>query len=170
VKEAHVFDWVFDRFLGIPMHPLLVHFPVVLVPLLILSALAYAFVPRLRRYVGWLAVLLAVAAPVSALLAKKSGEAFRNIKVDQARSANIQLNLADINQHASFADAALWSSIALGALVLALVWLVRRSAGASPSMLITAVSAVLIVAASAVSMYYIFKAGDSGAHMVWRNQ
>ena len=66
---------MFDKFMGLPMHPLLVHAVAVFVPLLVLAALAYAFIPPLRARVGWVAVLLAVAAPVSAFVTMKSGEA-----------------------------------------------------------------------------------------------
>jgi len=162
---------VFKRFLGIPLHPLAVHAPVVLVPLLILCALTYALVPRVRKQVGWLAVALAVVAPLAVFLAKKSGEAFRNIKVDQAREAGIALsNLSAINKHASYGDALLWSSISLGVLVLAYAWILRRSAGSAPSTMLNVAFSVLVVAASAASAYYIFRSGDSGAHMVWQNQ
>ncbi len=67
---------MFEEIAGLPMHPLAVHAAVVFVPLLALAALAYGLVPKLRRKVGWVAVLLALVAPASAVVARLSGDAF----------------------------------------------------------------------------------------------
>ena len=77
---------VFETFMGLPLHPLVIHAAVVLIPILVLVALCYALVPRLRDRIGWLAVLMAVIAPLSALGAKITGDAFR------ARLARINPN------------------------------------------------------------------------------
>src|SRR5437763_17032393 len=63
--------------MGLPLHPLVIHAAVVLIPILVLVALCYALVPRLRDRIGWLAVLMAVIAPLSALGAKITRDAFR---------------------------------------------------------------------------------------------
>ena len=68
---------MFDQFNGLPLHPLVVHAAVVFVPLLVVTAILYGVVPQLRSRIGWVAALLAVAAPTAALVAMLSGRAFK---------------------------------------------------------------------------------------------
>src|SRR4051812_12913948 len=65
---------MFDQVNGLPVHVLVVHAAVVFVPLLVLSAVLYAFVPSLRARLGWVVALLSVGAPACALVAMLSGE------------------------------------------------------------------------------------------------
>lgn len=60
--------------LDLPVHPLAVHAPVVLVPLLVLFGLVYLFAPPLRRFVGWVVALLTLVAPAAAFGSIWSGE------------------------------------------------------------------------------------------------
>ncbi|OLB75050.1 MAG: hypothetical protein AUI14_22105 [Actinobacteria bacterium 13_2_20CM_2_71_6] len=144
--------------MGWPLHPLALHAPVVLVPLLVLASLTYALVPRLRGRVGWVAVLLALAAPLSALVAKLSGDAFR---ARIARLGTTPQILAKVDGHRSLGTITVYVVAALGLVVLALVLLKN---------LPRAVSVVLVIATvglSAASAYYVYRTGDSGAHIVW---
>lgn len=59
---------------GLPLHPLVVHAAVVLVPLASLGALAVVASARVRDRYGWLTVAFAVAAAGSAVVARLSGE------------------------------------------------------------------------------------------------
>ena len=174
---------VFEEILGIPAHPLIIHGAVVFVPLQIAAAIAYALVPYVRRYTAWLVVGLAVVAPAAAYAAKLSGEALRNRLSRNGTTDPGILN--KITKHSQFADRAAFASIALGVLMLVLVWLVSRSRrpgasdGASdgdqpatsgvargPTWL-TIVLTVAVLGIGATTGYYIFRAGDSGAHIVW---
>ncbi|MGH3453217.1 MAG: DUF2231 domain-containing protein, partial [Nocardioidaceae bacterium] len=58
---------------GLPLHPLVVHAVVVLVPLLALVAVLF-LVPRFRRSLRWPMVLLAIVALVSTFVARESGK------------------------------------------------------------------------------------------------
>src|SRR4051794_2735752 len=62
---------------GLPLHPLVVHAAVVLIPLASLGALLVVAWGKLRDRYGWLTVAFAVAAAGSAIVAKLSGEALR---------------------------------------------------------------------------------------------
>ena len=75
---------MFEEFMGIPAHPLLLHAAVVFVPLLALLTVGYALVPPIRPHTRWVLGLLAVGAPVAALLSKLSGDAF----LERMRAAN----------------------------------------------------------------------------------
>ncbi|HEY0451562.1 DUF2231 domain-containing protein [Actinophytocola sp.] len=63
---------------NLPLHPLVVHAVVVLVPLAVLTGIAVAVWPRLRRHYGWPTVALAAVATGSIPLATDSGEALRD--------------------------------------------------------------------------------------------
>jgi hypothetical protein len=170
---------MFDEILGVPAHPLLVHAAVVFIPLQILAAYAYGLVPFTRRYVGWAVLALAVLGPVTAFVAKESGE-----KLEERFIRNGVTDLTDINEHADFADVLFWFTLGLGVLMLAMLWLTRRpaappaatdaddaaSAPAAVAGVARLLSLVVIVAVVAVGVgtgYYVFKTGDTGAHMAW---
>lgn len=155
---------MFDEFMGTPMHPLLVHAAVVFVPLLVLAALVYALVPRLRARIGWAAALLAVAAPVSAFLAMQSGEAFERRLVEKGFQGEI---LVQIQKHAEYGDRTFWFSLALAvATGLLLVTTGSRRLSGLPSWIRPLLSAVVVVLA-VVAAGYVYLAGDSGAKAVW---
>lgn len=66
---------VFDTIAGLPVHPLVVHFAVVLLPLAALGVIASVFSPKIRtRYLG-LSVLGVFFGTGAAFVAKQSGEA-----------------------------------------------------------------------------------------------
>ena len=144
--------------MGWPLHPLVIHAAVVFIPLLVIAGLVYAFVPRLRGRVGWVAVLLALAAPGAALFAKLSGDAFR------ARIARLGTRpeiLAKVDAHRALGTDTLYWTIGLAVVVLALVLL--RNVPRAVSLGLVVLTAGLGLA----SAYYVYRTGDSGAHIVW---
>ena len=166
---------MFDRVLGLPAHPLIVHAAVVLVPLLALGGIAYAVLPMLRRHFRWTVALLAIAAPAAITAAKLSGDEFRKNKnmTPQFQST--------IDVHEGFGETAMWFTLGLGAAVLVLVFLVRPAArrtesrgpddtlvsSAKQGLIVQVVLGVVTVALAGITLYYVFRTGDSGAHMVW---
>jgi hypothetical protein len=151
--------------MGLPMHVLLVHAAVVFVPLLATAAVVYAVVPRLRNRVGWVAALLAVGAPVAALSAKLSGDAFRDSRAAGGAPAQ---SLATIDAHGAFGTLTFWTSLALGLITGALVIVTQRGRRErNLPMWIDVVLGGLAVVLAAVSTYYVFRTGDSGAKSVW---
>jgi glucan phosphoethanolaminetransferase (alkaline phosphatase superfamily) len=169
-KEATT---VFEEILGIPAHPLLVHGAVVFVPLLVVAAIAYAAVPFTRRYVWWAALALAVVAPGAAWAAKLSGQAFRDRLV--RNGAKDPTFLADIDNHMNFGTWTAYLATILGVLTLLLVLVIAKrpvdgEVAAGGSTIVTIVSAVVIVAVAVATGYYVFRAGDTGAHIVWSGQ
>jgi uncharacterized membrane protein len=163
---------VFETAFGIPAHPLFVHFPVVLVPLLILVTIVYGLVPVWRSRLDWAVVLLAIAAPIACFLTRQSGLALR-ARLIRLKSVSDQ-DLASINTHESFGTRLLIVSIVLGLIALALVAVAatrgRGSSMASGFGPLTLILLVLAVAAGAVNGYYVFKTGDTGAHIVWQGR
>ena len=62
---------------GVPTHPLIVHIPVVMVPLALVAVIAYFFAPPWRRPLAWVAGVLAAGGAFGAVLAVSSGEDLR---------------------------------------------------------------------------------------------
>ncbi|MEV1171404.1 DUF2231 domain-containing protein [Nonomuraea sp. NPDC049784] len=158
---------MFDQILGLPAHPLIIHFAVVLTPLLVATAAVYALVPRWRTYAAWAVVLLSLAAPVAVFAAKESGE---SLKAARFATADGELG-ARVSTHESFANPLLLSVLGLAASGLLLVYATRPARdsvgrdrfGRTTTLALSALTLVL----AAVAGYYVFRAGDSGARAVW---
>lgn len=149
---------MFEEIAGLPLHPLVVHAAVVLVPLLVLMSLAYALVPRWRGRLAWAAVALAVLAPASAVTAVLSGNAFQ-----QRRGLPLAGDLAD---HRDLGQTTMWLALALGAVTLVLVWL-RSGVGFRPPAWLTWVATIVLVLVAVAAVVAAVLTGDSGSRMVW---
>lgn len=163
---------MFEEITGIPAHPLLLHVPVVLIPLLVLLTVGYAALPFIRPHTRWVLGLLAVITPISALFAKLSGDAFfRRLESRDRISAEYYPRL---QEHGDLGDMTLYTTIVLAVLALALAILVApkgaADAAAQPAKaarLLPLVLAALSLVAGAVSLYYLIRTGHTGAHAVW---
>ncbi|MFG1948978.1 DUF2231 domain-containing protein [Nonomuraea sp. NPDC048826] len=151
---------MFDEVLGLPAHPLVVHFAVVLTPLLVAVAVAYALVPRWRAATGWAVVLLSLAAPAAVFAAWQSGQSLK-----AARFATAEGELGRrIGDHETYAVPLLLSVAGLGLVSLVLVHAARGDRFGKAG---TLALSGLAVALAAVAGYYVFRSGDSGARAVW---
>src|ERR1700712_569171 len=63
---------------GLPLHPLVVHAVVVLLPLAVIGAIGISLWPAMRRHLGLLVVLVAFLGLLAVPVATSSGEQFRN--------------------------------------------------------------------------------------------
>ena len=154
---------MFDQINGLPVHALVNHAAVVFVPLLVLAAIVYAVVGRWRPRIGWAVVLLGLAAPITAFVAMESGKALRDRLVEQGvsgRGAEI------INDHMNFGTVTFWLSLALGVVSIVMVLLTSRRDRSLPRSADLGL-AVIMVALAAVTGYYVYRTGDSGATAVW---
>ncbi|MBB2987734.1 DUF2231 domain-containing protein [Terracoccus luteus] len=94
---------MFDYFLGLPMHALVLHAVVVLVPLSALVALAFAARPAWRRALRWPLVAGSLVSGVTAWVAAESGEALeKRVVVTRASSTNFEL----LSEHTEWGDRA----------------------------------------------------------------
>ena len=146
----------------------------VLVPLLVLLTIGYALVAPIRPHTRWVLGLLALVAPVAALLAKLSGTAF----FDRLRAANRVTPefLPKLEAHQHFGDNTLWATIGLAIVALALVRFVpprtvaaRATDGGRGRALPLALQVLSLVTAG-IALYYVIRTGDSGAKAVWEGQ
>jgi hypothetical protein len=151
---------MFDLINGLPVHPLVVHAVVVLLPLAVLGTIAIAVRPAWRLRYGYLVVACAAVATVLVPVSTSSGEA-------------LEKRVGDPGEHAELGDQLIWFAIPLLLLALALVVLARRAAADKPApgpgWVPTAV-AVLAVVASLATAVQVYRIGDSGARAVWGDE
>jgi len=143
---------------GIPLHPLVVHAVVVLIPLAALGVIAISLVPKWRSRFGILVVGVTAFATAMVPVATSTGE--------QLQESRGETTL--IERHAELGNAALYSAIPLSILAVALWWLGRRAEQGAPvprwlNLLVPALAVVVAVVAI-VQMVLI---GHSGAEAVW---
>jgi uncharacterized membrane protein len=140
---------------GIPVHPLVVHAAVVLVPLAALGLIAMAASRRFSRSFGWVVATISLAAAAACLAAKESGEALE----DRVGEPGFD--------HADLGD--IMPAIALGlVLVSGPLWLLDRRAGAdAPRKPLRMAVAGLAVIVAAANLVWVYRVGDSGAKSVW---
>ena len=154
---------MFDQISGLPVHVLVVHAAVVFVPLLALGAIAYALVARWREKIGWAVISLAIIAPLCALVAMLSGNKLYDRLVAQGLKGKGKEML---DNHMGFGRLTFWFTLALGVVTLVMVLLTLRKSASLPRAASLGL-AVIMVALAAISGYYVFRPGDSGAHVVW---
>lgn len=156
---------MFDLINGLPVHPLVVHAVVVLLPLAVLGTIAIAVRPAWRHRYGPLVVGIAAAATALVPVATSSGE-------------SLEKHVGDPGQHAALGDQLIWFAIPVLLLAAALVWLDRRhhreSATASEASTTRpralSVVAALAVLASLACGVQVYRVGDSGARAAWGDQ
>jgi hypothetical protein len=141
-----------DRAFDLPAHPLLIHVPLVFIPLLGLAAIAVAVTDRHATAV----TVFAVVTLSSTLLAAGAGEAFLE------RLTSEDPALADSATMQDHADAGDLLRFAVFALTFALVGLLFAK---PPALRI--VLRVLVVLIALVAIFYTFRTGHLGAQLAW---
>lgn len=143
---------------GIPLHPLVVHVAVVLVPLSALGVFVLAVMPRWRRDYAGLVLAVTVAAVAVVPVATRTGS--------ELESA---LGAADlVGRHSQLGERMIWFALPLLAGAVALWWLggrrrAGRVVGTAPDIVLSVLAAAAAVAATAQMVLV----GHSGASAVW---
>lgn len=154
---------MFDTFLGLPLHVLLLHFTVVLIPL-VATATAAVFVWRpWRRVLGAPLVGVNAALLVLTFVTVQSGQQLQN------RFRRIGDTAVPRDDHEAFGRALLWIVLAL-ALTTLVAWLVSRRAGRSglPGLPGTA-AGVVVSGLAAASIVLAVLAGHTGSSSHWED-
>jgi hypothetical protein len=149
---------VLDTIFGLPMHPLIVHATVVIVPTATLLVALAAVYPRFRAWVGPVPALAALLSCVLVPLSTGSGEEL------QARVGETSL----VEKHQELADTLIWFVIPLAIFAVAAYWLQRRSTtGQTPGKALVAVVSVAAVLLSGATLVDVALIGHSGAKASW---
>ena len=144
----------FDLIFGLPVHPLVVHSAVVLVPLVAIAALVMSYVPSFSRRYGKLVIIFAVIAQISLFVAKSSGESF------EERLGK------EVERHAEFGETAPLTFIPL-LILLFIRWRMDREGATIGSPIVRLLVSILLIGAAILALIYIFLTGHSGAESVW---
>jgi len=148
-----------DLINGLPVHPLVVHAAVVLVPLTALGAILMALIPKFSLRFGILVWIMAAVSVGAAVLAEKSGEEF-------AKRVGLP------SKHAQAGELVKYYALALLAVTM-IMWLLDRQSHGRRALSGKILAAIVIFVALA-ACYGVYLAGDSGARAVWttilRNQ
>jgi hypothetical protein len=161
---------------GLPAHPLLLHVPVILIPVAGIGALVLVARPRLFARHGLWIGLVAVIALGATNLTIGAGHALRD-------DLNLQ-GAGIIAQHASAADTLRIVLIVFTALLLIAVAVFRtagpRVTGLGPvdgalaairsGPALGAALRVIVAVFAVVGLYYVFHTGDLGAKAVWQHR
>jgi uncharacterized membrane protein len=159
---------------GLPAHPLLVHVPVVLVPLAAIAVIAMAIRPKWLRTFGPVVAAMAGIGFIGALLAAGSGEEL----LDSRRAAGQTIS-ATLNDHAELGDGT--QAFCGIFFVLVLLWVgfawwrnrvgeekaVAKVRKPKAIVAVLMVAAVLSGSAAAIS---IAATGHNGAKAVWESK
>ncbi|RZS43603.1 hypothetical protein EV193_102584 [Herbihabitans rhizosphaerae] len=145
-----------EFFNGLPLHALVVHAVVILVPLAALGAVVIAVWPAARKRFGWLVVGVTAAATASVPVATASGENLaKRIPPNEL-----------VDRHMALGDDLLIFVIPLLVVTLALV-LADRLPRETWVKAGTIVVSVLVVALAGVSAVQVFRIGEAGSRAVW---
>lgn len=155
-----MFAGVFDEFFGVPTHPIAVHAPVVLIPLLAVASVVVLFRTTWRVHASLPLAVLAFVMVIMLFVAKESGEA--------AKEANNVFG--NIDRHEDLANQTF---------IMSIVWLVlsvvagvaafrgRREPEQESSGQVVLVLNVLSTLALIVTTVWLIRTGHAGAESRW---
>lgn len=141
-----------DTFAGLPVHPLVVHFAVVLLPLASLSLMVSIYIPRYRKSYAFASLVGVFMGTGAAVVAKQSGEALAARIGNPAKHANYG-NILPLLAALFFASSFLWYRS------------IRKSSTvkATPLGHVTAILGIGVLVLT-------FLTGHSGAEAVWKGR
>lgn len=143
---------MFDKILGLPVHVLVIHAVVVLLPLMALLTIVTAVRPGLReRFTWWVSGANAVVFGLT-LVAKESGQALQAALGGQVAKEHGELG----SVLPLFALFLVVTSVGVGA--------TRRNRSLGP------VAVVFTVIAAIASLVWTVRTGDAGARAVWEGR
>jgi hypothetical protein len=145
---------LFGSVAGLPLHPLVIHISIVLIPLVAIGALVMSYLPSFSRRYGKLILIIAIVAQASLFLAKVTGEAFEEI-LDK-----------EMGRHAELGEIAPFITLPMVALIY-LRWRLDRSGATVGSAWVRRLTSIALIVAALASIAVIVLVGHSGAQSVW---
>jgi hypothetical protein len=151
-----------DTIYGLPVHPLVVHATVVIVPMAAVAVMLAAAWPRFRAWAGWGPLMLAVGSVILTPLSTSSGQSFEH----QLGGSRL------IDEHSHLADLLIWWVAPLAVVAAALYWLHSYHGGHSELARGRVLSIALLVVPVVVAvgtLVQVVLIGHSGARAAWAN-
>jgi uncharacterized membrane protein len=137
---------------GLPVHALVVHFAVVILPLAATALIAIIYMPKLKGQYAFITTIGIVLGSAAVLVAKQSGEALAE-------------NIGTPVKHADWGSLLTYAAFIL--MVLTLIW--YRSTKGRRSRVVTPLGHATVLAAIAV-LGLTFLTGHTGAQAVWEGK
>jgi cytochrome bd-type quinol oxidase subunit 2 len=147
---------VFDLITGLPIHPLISHAVVVIVPLAAIGALILTFIPKWRTAYSPLVLIAVLLSPISAFIATQSGEAL-------SERVGLPKSHSTLGERLSFVVLAF-------AIVFSIWFVIERSERVRTKVpkILQQVVTVIIPILAAFSLVLTFLVGHSGAEATWK--
>ncbi len=143
---------------GLPAHPMLVHFIVVLAPLTAILAILCAVWPAARRRLAWLVLALAGVVAMLTPITAEAGEWLEH-KVEETPA---------LETHEHLGKTMIYFALALlVAAVLLVITQVRANREKPLPAALGVVVAVFVLAASVATTAQVYRIGHSGAEATW---
>jgi len=156
---------VFDLVGGLPVHPLVVHVTVVVLPVAALALVVIMVLPRVPRWVRWSVIAALAVGTLSTFVAAESGNALSD-------------RVGEASMHEALGEQL--PPIAAITLALGVVWAIvseltaRAAAAGSPRsrtlLWLRVIVSVLAAGAAAVAVWFTVRAGHSGAVASWQER
>jgi hypothetical protein len=142
---------------GLPLHPLIVHLTVVLIPVVALALIVESVWPRTRRVLRWPTVVGAVAAVAVVFITTQAGDHLSR-----------QLPVSDlINRHADLGGQLQYFVIGLAVAAVVLLVLTSPKLADKRTNIVLVVVCVLSVLVSGAAVVQVVRIGHSGATAAW---
>ena len=146
-----------NNLFGLPAHPLLVHLPVVMVPLAALGALILAIRPQWWARAGWWVTGASGIGMIGAILAAGSGEELEH-KVERSQV---------LEHHAQLGETARLLSVILFVVLVAVMALRRYRPNDMAKRAVGIVASVAIAASAVGATWAMVATGHNGAKASW---
>ena len=149
---------LFDLFFGLPLHPLIDHVVVIILPLSALGAILLTFFAKYRKNYGFLVLLGMFVSAISAFIAKQSGEALAARVGWPGNHAELGTNLVIV-------------SFVL--FVIYLVWFILQKVDKSQVsnlQFLTKITSGLLAISSVTALVLTVLVGHSGASASWEKR
>jgi hypothetical protein len=148
---------MFDTILGLPVHALVMHVVVVLVPLAAAGVVAIAAVPHWRERFGVVVLAIATAGLAAVPVATRSGGKLE----DRLGASGVVAR--QINHHQEWGQRVIWPTLAMWLLAVMLVLMDRQGRQGTAVKVVAALAAVAAVAAATA----VTITGHLGSTAVW---
>lgn len=155
---------MFDTLFGLPAHSLLIHAPIVLLPLVALATIVFVVNPKRRERAGWSIVAATFVVLVLLFAAKESGESFSDAFDVAFGPGAVEISRHEELANATFVLTLLWFVVVAG-------WIgfdgVRRRRDLAPLPVVGHALGGVASALAVLATVWLIRTGHEGADVVW---